>query len=160
MARRTSAQTFAGIFNRFVAGATPEEKKTAEDKMDAWLKRHGKTRIDIQAILAQAAADDAAASPPPPDPRDAGTNQFDDLEITAAGLVEYVVAQYVWMPPHLLVIFTLCICLTHVYRKFQIAPRVAFVSDEARQRQNYGPGRCPTVSVSTKPGSARLCCGD
>ena len=88
--KKTPAQHFAHMFALFTAGATEGERTAAERKMDAWLKRHGKTRIDIQSILIQAAKDDEAAQPPPPqsDPRDAASNPFDSSEFTPAGLVE------------------------------------------------------------------------
>ena len=131
MAKKTLAQKFAAIFARFTSGATAEERATGERMMDAWLKRNSKTRMDIPSILAQAVADDAAAQPPPPpsDPRDAASNPFDSPEITPADLVEEIVAQYVWMPPHAATIFVLMICFTHVYTRFRIAPRVALVSE-------------------------------
>ena len=82
--------------------------------MDAWLKRHGKTRADIQSILVQAAKDDEAAQPHPPqsDPRDTATNPFDDPVFTPAGLVEGIVAKYVTMPRNTATIFALWICFT------------------------------------------------
>jgi hypothetical protein len=131
MAKSSPAQTFAKIHARFVAGATPDERATAERRMDAWLKRHGKTRIDIQSILVQAAKDDAAAQPPPPpsDPRDSAPHPFDDPAFTPVGLVEGIVAKYVMMKPHAAVIFSLWVCFTHVYLKFAIAPRLALISD-------------------------------
>ena len=129
--KKTLAQKFADIFARFTSGSTAEERATGERMMDAWLKRNGKTRIDIPSILAQAVADDAAAQPPPPpsDPRDAASNPFDSPEITPADLVEEIVAQYVWMSPHTATIFALMICFTHVYNRFRIAPRVALISE-------------------------------
>ena len=131
MAKKTSAQHFAQLFALFTAGATEGERAAAERKMDAWLKRHGKTRADIAAILVQAAADEAAAQPPPPrsDPRDAGPNPFDDPAFTPAGLVEGIVAKYVTMPPDAASLFALWICFTHVYPRFKIAPRIALTSD-------------------------------
>jgi Protein of unknown function (DUF3631) len=130
--KKTPAQKFADIFRQFTSGATPWVRTTAESKMDEWLKRHAKTRVDIPLILAEAVADDAASQPPPPqpDPRDTGINPLNDPTFTPADLVERIVARYVWMPPHLMVIFRLCICLAHVYRRFRITPRVAFVSEE------------------------------
>ena len=130
--RTTPAQLFARIFATFMdTSAPPEERNTAERKMGDWLKRHGKSRADIPAILAQAVADDAAAQPPPPpsDPRDAAPNPFDDPQFTPAGLVEGIVAKYVTMKPHVSVVYALWICFTHVYTKFSIAPRVALISE-------------------------------
>ena len=129
--KETSAQHFGHLFRRFTAGATAGERAAAEGKMDAWLKRHDKTRADIQSILVQAAKDDEAAQPHPPqsDPRDTATNPFDDPVFTPAGLVEGIVAKYVTMPPHTATIFALWICFTHVYPRFRIAPRVALTSE-------------------------------
>jgi hypothetical protein len=129
--KKTPAQHFAQLFALFTAGATEGERAAAERKMDAWLKRHGKTRADIAAILVQAAADEAASQPPPPqsDPRDAASNPFDSPAFTPAGLVAGIVAKYVTMPPHTATIFALWICFTHVYPRFRIAPRVALVSE-------------------------------
>jgi len=44
-------------------------------------------------------------------------------------LVEGIVAKYVTMKPHFRVIYSLCICLSHVYTRFAIAPRVSLESD-------------------------------
>lgn len=132
MAKRTSAQSFAALFEQFIRGTTPGEREAAEKGMNAWLKKHNKTRSDISAILAQAFADDKASQPPPPqsDPRDVASNPFDSPEFTPAGLVKGIVEKYLTMPPHDAIIFALWICLTHVYTRFRIAPRVALVSKD------------------------------
>src|SRR6516225_12292288 len=74
MAKSTPAQTFKRIFDTWIhPGTQPGDRANAERKMDAWLKRHGKSRNDISSILAQAEADITAQRPPlppPPDPRD------------------------------------------------------------------------------------------
>jgi hypothetical protein len=128
--KKTSAQHFAQLFALFTAGATEGERAAAERKMDAWLKRHGKTRADIAAILVQAANDDEKSQPPPPrsDPRDAASSPFDDLTFTPAGLVEGILTKYVTMPAHLACILALWICFTHVYPRYRTAPRVALTS--------------------------------
>ena len=129
--KKTAAQHFAQLFALFVGGATDGERAAAEQKVDAWLKRHGKTRADIAAILVQAAADEAAAQPPPPpsDSRDTASNPFDNPAFTPAGLVEGILTKYVTMPPHVATILTLWVCFTHVYPRFRIAPRVALTSE-------------------------------
>jgi hypothetical protein len=50
--------------------------------------------------------------------------------------------KYVWMPPHLSTILTLWICFTHVYTQFEIAPRVALVSE------NPNVGKSTALKVS------------
>jgi hypothetical protein len=129
--KKTPAQHFAQLFALLTAGATEGERAAAERKMDAWLKRHGKTRADIAAILVQATADEAASQPSPPqsDPRDAASNPFDDPAFTPTGLVEGILAKYVTISSHAATILTLWICFTHVYPRFRIAPRVALISE-------------------------------
>src|SRR6516165_5490751 len=129
--KSTPAQTFAGIFAVWVhPGTEPELRATAERKMDAWLKRNGKTRADIPEILAQAARDKAAQAPPPPpsDPRDAQPHPFEDPKFTPVGLVHGIISKYLFMPEHIATVYSLWICFTHVYTHFRIAPRVALVS--------------------------------
>jgi hypothetical protein len=130
--KKTLAQNFQDIFRRWTNGSTPEERATGEKKADEWLKRQGKSRLDISAILAQAAADDAAAAPPPPpsDPRDTGPHPFNDPAFTVAGVVEGMIAKYVTMGVHERVIFALWTIFTHAHERFTIAPRIALVSEE------------------------------
>jgi hypothetical protein len=141
--KKTPAQHFAQLFRLFTTGATEGERTAAERKMDAWLKRHRKTRADIQSILVQAAKDDEAAQPPPPpsDPRDAASSPFNDLTFTPAGLVEGILTKYVTMPAHLACILALWICFTHVYPRCLKAAK-----DRARC--------CPALSVEAESRSA------
>jgi hypothetical protein len=134
MAKSTSAQRFARIFELFLNGATAGERDAAERKVNAWLKQHGKTRADIKAILAQAAADDAAQAPPPPpsDPRDAQSNPFTSSEFTPVGLVHGIVGKYLTMEWYVQVIYSLFIVFTHVYTQFEIAPRIMMASEGPR----------------------------
>ena len=130
MPKQTPAQHFAKLVAQFFRGATEGIRATAERKMDEWLKRNGKTRADIQSILVQAAKDDEAAQPPPPpsDPRDGEPAQFDPEQHSPGGLVENITKAYVTMTEHVRVIYSLFICLTHVYTRFSIAPRLALAS--------------------------------
>ena len=131
MPKKTPAQTFADIFNRFTSGSTEHERATGEKAMDQWLKRRGKSRIDIPQILAQAVADDAASQPPPPpsDPRDTKLHPFEDPAFTPFGLVHGIVGKYLTMEWYVQVIYSLWIVFTHVYTQFEIAPRLAMVSE-------------------------------
>jgi hypothetical protein len=132
MAKSTPAQTFARIFAVWVhPGTQPGDRANAGRKMDALLRRAGKTRADIPQILAQSVADDAASRPPPPpsDPRDAQPHPFEDPAFTPFGLVHGIVGKYLTMDWHVQVIYALWIVATHVYRQFDIAPRLALVSD-------------------------------
>jgi len=130
--KKTPAQSFADLFRMWIdKAASQNERDEAKKRMNAWLKRHGKVDSDIPAILAQAANDDAAAAPPPPprDPRDAQPHPFDDPKFTPLGLVYEVAGNYLYMTEHVRVIYSAWAVYTHVYTKFKIAPRLAFVSE-------------------------------
>src|SRR5262249_4509335 len=110
MPRSTPEQTFAKFFNMAQdEAASQQERDKAERAMAAWLKRHGKTRRDIQAILVKAAADDAARQPPPapPDPRMNESVRFDPERHSPANLVESILKMYLTMTEHVRVIYTL-----------------------------------------------------
>jgi hypothetical protein len=133
MPKGTAEETFAKLFNLANDEAAPShEREGAERKMVAWLKRHGKTKRDIQAILVEAAKQEAARNPPPPpaDPRDGAPHPFDDPAFTPVGLVEGIIKKYVTMKWHVSVIYALWICFTHVAKQFEIAPRIALISEE------------------------------
>jgi hypothetical protein len=64
MAKSAPAQTFKRIFDVWThPGTQPGDRANAERQLNAWLKRHNKTRADISSILAQAEADIAAQKP-------------------------------------------------------------------------------------------------
>jgi len=138
--KTTSAQKFAKIFAMFTSGSTAEERATGEKTMDAWLKRNGKTRIDIPSILAQAVADDAAASTPPPpsDPRDSDPT---GPIITPLDLVHALLQDYITLDKHEYVAMALWAVHTHVYDQFQVTPRLALTSPVR------GCGKSITLSV-------------
>jgi hypothetical protein len=135
MAKSTPAQTFKRIFDIWAhPGTQPGDRANAERKMDAWLKRNGKTRADIFAVLAQAALDDAAASPsssssPPPDPRNTQPHPFNDPLFTPAGLVQGITGKYLAMDWYVSAVYSLWIVFTHVYPQFEIAPRLVMISE-------------------------------
>jgi hypothetical protein len=132
MRNSRSAQKFKRIFDLWVHPGTPAaERANAERKLDAWLKQYGKTRADISAILAEAERDAATAPPPPPssDPRATQSNPFTDPAYTAADLVQGIVEKYLAMDWHVSVIYSLWICFTHVYGRFEIAPRLLMTSE-------------------------------
>ena len=131
MAKNTPSQHFRDLFNRYIAGSTESERAEGEKAMDRWLKRHGKSRIDAPAELAQAVADDKASQPPPPpsDPRDAQPHPFEDPRFTPVGLVHGIVGKYLTMEWYVQVIYSLWIVFTHIYTQFEIAPRLVMVSE-------------------------------
>ena len=109
--------------------ASLNERDKAERAMAAWLKRHGKTKRDIGAILLQAEKDDKKANPPPPDPRDQTPNPWDIERFDPASLVEDSLKQYVTMSEHVSVICSLWTCFTWIYERFLIVPRMALTSE-------------------------------
>ena len=133
MAKSTPAQTFKRIFDTWIhPGTQPGDRANAERKMNAWLKRYKKTQADISGVLAQAAIDEAAAAPSSssPDPRNTQPHPFNDPVFTPAGLVQGIIEKYLSMKWYISVIYSLWIVFTHVYTKFEIAPRLALVSEE------------------------------
>ena len=138
--KKTLAQKFADIFARFTSGSTAEERATGERMMDAWLKRNGKTRIDIPSVLAQAVADDEAASPPPPpsDPRDSDPT---GPIITPLDLVHALLQDYIALDKYEYVAMALWAVHTHAYDQFQVTPRLALTSPVR------GCGKSITLSV-------------
>src|SRR5262249_52521215 len=127
--KTTPAQRFAQIFAVFMDDrAAPGDRANAERKLDEWLKRHGKTRADIQAILVQAAADNAASQPPPPpsDPRDvdppAGPN------ITPLDLIHALLQDYLELGSHEYVAVALWAVHTHVFDRYMVTPRLVLTS--------------------------------
>src|SRR5262249_8756627 len=94
--------------------AAPAVRAEAEKQIDAWLRRHGKTRADIQSILAQAAADDLKSKPPPPsDPRDAAPAEPLDPTETVLGLVTSAFKTYLAVNSHEYVALALWAMHTH-----------------------------------------------
>jgi hypothetical protein len=130
MPKLTPAQRVHNIFKRWTTGSTPDERATGERMTDQWLAKHGKTRADIGALLAEAHADDLKANPtpPPPDPRDAASVRFDPKRHNPASLVENLLKVYVTMSEPVLVVFVLAIVFTHVYTRYAIAPRITLTS--------------------------------
>ena len=131
MPKNTPAQHFRDLFNRFIAGSTEHERAEGEKKMDAWLRRHGEKRIDIQRILAKAAADTAArqSQTAQSDPRDAQPHPFGNPQYTPFGLVHGIVGKYLTMDWYVQVIYSLWIVFSHIYPQFEIAPRLVMVSE-------------------------------
>jgi hypothetical protein len=126
----TPAQRFAQIFALFTSGAPEGERASAEHKMDAWLKKHDKTRADIPAILAQALADDAAAQPPPSsDPRDAQPVPDVGENITPLDLIRRMLETYLaYESSHEYVVASCWVLHCFVYDRFDTTPRLLFVS--------------------------------
>jgi hypothetical protein len=141
--KTTPEQHFAKIFNLYSNGATKKERAAAERKMEAWLKRNGKTRADIRPMLAKADADDAAAQPPS-DPRDGAPHLYDNPLFNPLNLVQGIVKKYVTMDPSALVIYALWLIATFVYQQFRIVPRVAFISADPDSGKStaLNVGRC------------------
>ena len=152
MPKLTPAQRFHNIFKQWTSGATEAVRVTGEKKVDESLARNGKTRADIAALLAEAHADDLKADPPPPppDPRDNASVRFDPERHNVASLVEGMLKLYVTMSEYVRVVYSLAVCLTHVYTRFSIAPRVTLVSRKPQSGKSIGL-EAGAHDVPTKP---------
>jgi len=137
MPKTTPAQRFAKCFQVWMdTRASPHDRANAERKMEEWLKRHGKSRIDIPLILAQAVADDAAAQPPPPpsDPRDVDPSQpvggvgINGTNVTVLDLVRAFAQDYLAMEEHEFVAYALWAIHSHMFDKFMMTPRLVLTS--------------------------------
>jgi hypothetical protein len=131
VAKSTPAQLFAKFFRVFMdTAAAPAVRAEAEKQIDAWLRRHGKTRADIQSILAQAAADDLKSkpAPPPSDPRDAAPAEPLDPTETVLGLVTSAFKTYLAVNSHEYVALALWAMHTHVYDRYMVTPRLLLTS--------------------------------
>jgi hypothetical protein len=117
--KKTPAQSFAQFFALYMdKGATAGEREEAERRMNTWLARHGKTRADIPAILAQALADDAASQQPPPPSGRPHVNLLD--------LVDRIIELHVALTPQQRLATALWVLHTYVYDRFVCTPRLAF----------------------------------
>jgi hypothetical protein len=127
----TSEQRFKQLFSLWTSGATEGERAAAERSMDAWLKKHGKTRADIPSILAQALADEAAAQPPPPpsDPRDAQPAPDVGKNITPLDLIRRMWETYIaFESPHEYVVASCWVLHCFAFDTFDTTPRLLFIS--------------------------------
>jgi len=129
--KTTPFQTFARIFavstdHRAAQG----DRENAKRKVDAWLKRHGKTSADIPAILLQAAADEAASQPPPPpsDPRDVDPSQPVGANVTALDLIRAMAEDYLALAADQYVACALWTAHTHIYDRYMVTPRLWLTS--------------------------------
>jgi hypothetical protein len=128
--KKSPAQHFAALFELWMRGATDGEKASAKKKVDAWLKRHGKTDGDIGAILAQARNDEAASQPPQPksDPRNTGADPYAGTDFNVADLVHSMIERYIGLELYEYDAVTLWVIHTHVYERFMFTPRLLLTS--------------------------------
>jgi hypothetical protein len=109
-----------------LGSSNPQEQATARRKLEALLKRLGKTWNDLPELLHDSAAQ---ASAPRSDPRDAGPVPDMPGNVFPPDLVRHAVEQYVSLAsPHDYVAVTLWIIATHVYDKFMVTPRLVLTS--------------------------------
>jgi Protein of unknown function (DUF3631) len=102
------------------------EQATARRKLEALLKRLGKTWNDLPELLHDSAAQ---ASAPHSDPRDAGPVPDMPGNVFPPDLVRHVVEQYVALAsPHDYVAVALWIIHTHVHDQAMVTPRLILTS--------------------------------
>src|SRR5438034_8523143 len=100
----------------------PAESEAAKRKLEAFLRKLGKTWNDLPELL-QATA--SPQQPPPDDPRDAGplgASPFDtyDPMTTARGII----GKYVALAPHEADAVALWTLHTHIFDQFMVTPRL------------------------------------
>jgi hypothetical protein len=106
-----------------MGSANKKESETAKQKLDALLKRLGKTWNDLPELIQP----EESARPRADDPRDnAPVSPFD--EFVPADTVRGMLEQYVALDRHEYVAVALWIIHTHVYERFMVTPRLFLMS--------------------------------
>jgi uncharacterized protein DUF3631 len=117
------------------------EREAAWKKIDAWLKKFGKTWNDISTLLYDESAAAAAASS---DPRD-NTASPPPSNVTVLDLVRAMAEDYfVFESPHEYVAFALWSASTHVYERYEVSPRLVLTSPTS------GCGKSVVLKVSER----------
>jgi hypothetical protein len=121
--RSTRLKRIRDLFAR-MGTSSEDERNTTWRKLDALLKRLGKSWNDLSELL----PDETTASASPQfDPRDAQfEHPFD--EFTPAQTVHGIIEKYVALEPHEYVAVALWIVHTHVYDRFMVTPRLWLTS--------------------------------
>jgi hypothetical protein len=104
------------------------ESENARRKVDAWLRKYGKTWNDLPELLYDP---NASAVRPYTDPRDATAAQqaaSNSGTISCLAMIRAMVEQYVWLELHQYVVVALWIAHTHIYDRFLVSPRLALRS--------------------------------
>jgi hypothetical protein len=100
------------------------ERNAAWRKLDALLKRLGKTWNDLSELL----RDETTAASPQFDPRDAAPSEHPFDAYTPVQTVHGTLQKYVALDPHEYVAVALWIFHTHVFDKFMVTPRLVLTS--------------------------------
>ena len=100
------------------------ERNAAWHKLDALLKRLGKTWNDLSELL----RDETTAASPQSDPRDAAPSEYPFDAYTPAQTVHGILEKYVALEPHEYVAVALWIIHTHVFDRFMVTPRLVLIS--------------------------------
>lgn len=106
-----------------VGSPNPGEREAAWKKIDAWLKKFGKTWNDIPALL----YDESTAAAARSDPRDVDPSQ--PVNITPLDLIRAMAEDYfILESPHEYVAYALWVAHTHVYELYEVSPRLVLTS--------------------------------
>jgi hypothetical protein len=128
------------------------ERDAAWRKLDALLKRLGKSWNDLPELL----HDETNASAPRTDPRDADQSAPNvGANITPADTVRYMLEEYVALDEHEYVAVALWIIHTHVFDKFMVTPRLL-----AQLRQDHPARRLQFPGGSGREDGQHHCGGD
>ena len=98
------------------------ERENAWKKVDAWLRKHGKSWNDLPELLHDETA------PSRTDPRDVDPSQPVGSNVTPLDLVRAFLQDYVEIDPHEYVATALWAVHSHVFDKFMVTPRLVLTS--------------------------------
>jgi hypothetical protein len=99
------------------------ERASALRKIDAWLRKHGKTWNDVPELLHDETRTSAYA-----DPRDAEASEPVGTTVTPLDIVSAMLQDYVILTSHEYVAGACWIVHTHVYDQFMVTPRLVLIS--------------------------------
>jgi hypothetical protein len=107
---------------RVMGGSTPQEREVAWQKLDAYLRKIGKTWNDLPRLIAE-----ATPAAPYVDPRDAGPSKSYP-SVTPIDTIRHLLEQYLSLKPHESIAMALWTIHTHVFDKFMVTPRLMLMS--------------------------------
>jgi hypothetical protein len=101
------------------------ERASALRKIDAWLRKYGKSWNDVPELLR---VENARASQAHADPRDAEASEPVGTTVTPLDVVRYLLEDYVMLESHEYIAVACWIVHTHLYDRFMVTPRLVLTS--------------------------------
>ena len=101
------------------------ERASALRKIDAWLRKYGKSWNDVPELLR---VENARASQAHADPRDAEASEPVGTTVTPLDVVRYLLEDYVMLESHEYIAVACWVVHTHLYDRFMVTPRLVLTS--------------------------------